>query len=44
MRGDEGIVGLWGGEVLAGSEEDRGQSDDVLDEVGELAVGVLGED
>lgn len=39
----ESIVGSWGGEVLAGSEEDGGQSDDVLDEVEELAVGVLSE-
>lgn len=39
----QGIVGLWSGEVLAGGEEDGGKSDDVLDEVGELAVGVLAE-
>lgn len=37
-------MGLWGGEVLAGGEEDGGQSDDVLEEVCELAmVVVLGE-
>lgn len=31
-------------EVLAGGEEDAGQSDDVWDEVGELAVGISVED
>ena len=39
----ETIVGLWSGDVLAGSEEDTGQSDDVWDKVGELALRVLGE-
>ena len=39
----ETIVGLWSGDVLVGSEEDSGQSDDVWDKVGELALRVLGE-
>ena len=39
----ETTVGLWSGDVLAGSEEDTGQSDDVWDKVGELALRVLGE-
>ena len=38
----ETIVGLWSGDVLAGSEDIR-QSDDVWDKVGELALRVLGE-
>lgn len=37
------IWGLWGGEVLAGGKEDSGQSDDVLEEVGELAMLVMAE-
>lgn len=41
-------LGFWGAivgyEVLAGGEEDGGQSDDVFYEVRELAVGKTGED
>lgn len=33
--------GKGGGEVLACGVEDRGRSDDVLDKVGELAMGVV---
>ena len=43
VKGAKAIVGLWNGDVLAGSEEDIGQSNDVWDKVGELALRVLGE-
>lgn len=37
------VVTMVGNEVLGGSEKDRRQSDDVLDEVVELAMGILRE-
>ena len=42
-KGVEAIVGLWTGEVLAGSEENIGQSNDVWDKIGEFALRVLSE-
>lgn len=38
------IVVLGVEEVEGGSEENRGQSDDVLEEIGEVAARVLSED
>lgn len=37
-------MGLEGFEVVASGDEDGRRSDDVLEEVGELAVVVVGED
>ena len=42
-KGVEAIVGLWTGEVLAGSEENIGQSNDVWDKIGEFSLRVLSE-